>query len=150
MSKTPKIWTVFEAARYVDGKKQESLDARFDSSGKHRMVRLEDYQDLDPEIRYLEQQFAQAQDRNAELEQENFKLSAGQCIVDDGLIGDAYGNPLCSVMENLRYHEQRAEKAEAENAELRKWKEGAIEFYPDLAKMEVASTVLSTTAKEGE
>ena len=50
MSKTPKIWTVFEAARYVDGKKQESLDARFDSSGKHRMVRLEDYQDLEQQL----------------------------------------------------------------------------------------------------
>lgn len=38
----------------------------------------------------------------AQLNAENFKLSAGMCIVGDGITGGAGGNPVCPLQSELR------------------------------------------------
>ena len=43
----------------------------------------------------------EALERAAELEAENFGLSAGECIVEGGLVGDEGGTPFCTVRATL-------------------------------------------------
>ncbi|WP_271898271.1 hypothetical protein [Candidatus Phyllobacterium onerii] len=47
--------------------------------------------------------------RNKELDEANFALSAGACIVKNGLLSGEGGSPYCTLL-------QRCEKAEAESA----------------------------------
>lgn len=48
--------------------------------------------------------------RIAELEKENFALSAGQCIYKNGLVGDEYGNPVCTKNDALAKVQDALEK----------------------------------------
>jgi hypothetical protein len=53
-------------------------------------------------------------ERIAELEAENFKLAAGQCIVDkDGLQGDDYGNVYCRQQRRVKELEAEVERLKA-------------------------------------
>ena len=53
-----------------------------------------------------------------QLLEDNFALAAGQCIVDDGLYGDDFGNQACLLQQRLRAVARVVEKMKADLAEI--------------------------------
>lgn len=65
---------------------------------------------------------------------DNFKLAAGQCIVDGGLLGDDYGHQYCAVQRERDDASMVATRFEEENVRLLRERDALKELLRDVRR----------------
>lgn len=86
-------------------------------------------EDAEREARTARVSMAHAMERAENLEAENFRLAAGACIVDGGLVGDEGGTPVCTLQKRLdateyvqKLEDMRRQRDETRR-EFQEWRE---------------------------